>query len=56
MLCQWGMDRAASEGKDCFLMATPPGVPLYTRLGFEDVGHLEVFGVPYVSMLQRAPS
>ena len=36
LLVRWGMERAVKEGLDCYLEATPPGLPLYKRLGFED--------------------
>ena len=51
MLVQWGMDMAAKEKRDCFLVATPSGKPLYTALGFEDMGDIDLCGAPHTQMI-----
>ncbi|KAF4987143.1 hypothetical protein FGRMN_10527 [Fusarium graminum] len=56
MLLQWGIDRAAEEGKDCYLIATEAGRPLYTAVGFEHLRTVSIFGIPHYSMILRAQS
>ena len=51
MLLQWGVDKAAADGIDCFLMATPAGRPLYLASGFQQVGEFSLFGTPHFSMI-----
>ncbi|TFB00393.1 hypothetical protein CCMA1212_007630 [Trichoderma ghanense] len=53
MLLDWGLSRADSENKDCYLMATPAGRPLYTKRGFEVVRTVPIFGVSHHSMIFR---
>ncbi|KAL7805065.1 acyl-CoA N-acyltransferase [Trichoderma aethiopicum] len=53
MLLDWGLSRAASENKDCYLTATPAGRPLYTKRGFEVVRTVPIFGVLHHSMIFR---
>lgn len=54
MLVQEGLDRAAADGRDVWLRATPEGRPLYLALGFEEVGRGEMFGYPQYAMVKRA--
>lgn len=56
MLLQWGLDHAAAEGKDCYLVATEAGRPLYVAAGFKDVRVLSILGIPHYSMILRADS
>ncbi|KAH8891974.1 putative GNAT family acetyltransferase [Thozetella sp. PMI_491] len=51
LLLEWGMQKAAAAGKDCFLMSTPAGRPLYAAAGFEEIGRLDLFGVAHFSMI-----
>lgn len=37
-----GLEKADREGSSCFLSGSPMGVPVYGKLGFEDVGRLEL--------------
>ncbi|KAL6872757.1 putative GNAT family acetyltransferase [Trichoderma novae-zelandiae] len=53
MLLDWGLRRAASDGKDCYLMATPAGRALYAKTGFEVVRTVPIFGVLHHSMIYR---
>ncbi|KAH8880318.1 putative GNAT family acetyltransferase [Thozetella sp. PMI_491] len=53
MLANWGVERAASERRDCYLVATPAGIPLYLSLGFQDLGRFNLFGTEHSSMLFR---
>lgn len=53
LLLDWGVQEAAKQGKDCYLVATPAGLPLYRAAGFEDVKVLDIFGTPHVSMRKR---
>ncbi len=51
MLAQHGLDLAAKEGRDVFLIATPEGKPLYQSLGFRElVEPYDVLGTTYSSM------
>ena len=51
MLVEWGMERAAKEQKDCYLVSTPIGKPLYTRLGFEEASTFDFGGAPHAHMI-----
>ncbi|TPX08704.1 uncharacterized protein E0L32_009893 [Thyridium curvatum] len=56
-LMQWGVDEAASQAKDAWLVGTPAGVRLYHTCGFETVGETDFFGVPHTTMLlKNSPS
>ncbi|KAH7411255.1 hypothetical protein BKA64DRAFT_741829 [Cadophora sp. MPI-SDFR-AT-0126] len=37
-----GLEKADREGMICYLSGAPMGVPLYRKLGFEEVGRLEI--------------
>ncbi|TFB05796.1 hypothetical protein CCMA1212_001566 [Trichoderma ghanense] len=52
-LLSWGIEQAAKAGRDCYLMATPQGRPLYEAAGFEIVRPLDMFGVMHHSMILR---
>ncbi len=54
MMAAWGVERAAKEGKDCYLIATAAGMPLYRSLGFQDIGRFDVYGIEHCSMIIRA--
>ncbi|KAL6859216.1 acyl-CoA N-acyltransferase [Trichoderma novae-zelandiae] len=53
-LLAWGVEQATKAGRDCYLMATPHGRPLYEAAGFEIVRPLDMFGVTHHSMILRA--
>lgn len=53
MLLEWGMEEAAKQGKSCYLVATPAGLPLYRAAGFDSVRNLDIFGAPHMSMILR---
>lgn len=44
MLTQWGLERAANEGKNIHLLSSPTGARLYRAMGFEEVGSGEISG------------
>ncbi|KAL7905372.1 acyl-CoA N-acyltransferase [Trichoderma velutinum] len=52
-LLTWGVEQATREGRDCYLMATPQGRPLYEAFGFDIVRPLNMFGVMHHSMMLR---
>ncbi|KAF4448605.1 hypothetical protein F53441_8024 [Fusarium austroafricanum] len=54
MLLEWGLGRAAEEGKDCYLIATEAGRPLYVAAGFKDLRVVSILGIPHYSMILRA--
>lgn len=41
-LIQYGLEKADKEGVPCYLTASPMGAPLYKKVGFEEVGRVEV--------------
>jgi GNAT superfamily N-acetyltransferase len=53
-LLTWGMRQATKAGRDCYLMSTPQGRPLYEAFGWEIVRPLNMFGVMHHSMIYRA--
>lgn len=44
MLLDWGIEEASKQGRGCYLVATPAGLPVYTAAGFEDVRVLDILG------------
>jgi ribosomal protein S18 acetylase RimI-like enzyme len=57
MLVQHGLELAAKDGKDVYLVATPAGKNLYRSLGFRDVTEgVELFGALHSSMLWKVPA
>ena len=42
MLVEWGLDVADKKVLPCWLQATPQGAGLYRKLGFEDVGNMDI--------------
>lgn len=41
-LVNFGLEKADHDGLPCYLSGSPMGVPVYTKLGFEEVGRLQV--------------
>ncbi|KAI8680343.1 N-acetyltransferase domain-containing protein [Fusarium keratoplasticum] len=54
MLLQGAFEEADKFGEECYLVATPAGLPLYRGAGFEEVGVLKLFGVPHTSMIRKS--
>ena len=52
-LLNWGLERSKEQGRDCYLFATPAGKPLYSAMGFENLGAVDLFGEPHFSMIKR---
>ena len=50
-LVRWGLEQAAAEGKEVFLIATHEGKPLYESFGFRVLGEFETVGLVHYSML-----
>jgi hypothetical protein len=44
MLLQWGCDQADREGLECYVDASPDGLPLYERFGWEKKGEQDMPG------------
>ena len=40
MLLKWGCDMADRCGQGAFLIASPAGIPLYSKFGFKIVGEV----------------
>lgn len=55
LLAKDGLDRAANQGKDVCLRATPEGRPLYLALGFEEICEQKVIGESQYAMVMKAP-
>ena len=53
MLMQWGIEQAKAQGKGLYLSATPAGKPFYKRVGLEEVGAFEIWGVPQTSFVLK---
>jgi len=39
---RFGLDKADRDGVVCYLSGAPMGVPVYKKLGFEEVGRLGI--------------
>lgn len=55
LLGKEGLDRAASQGRDVCLRATPAGRQLYLALGFEQVREQEIVGESQFAMVWKVP-
>ncbi len=56
MLVKHGLELAAKDGKDVYLVATPAGRGLYRSLGFTEMGEaVELCGLLHSSMLWKPP-
>lgn len=42
MLMRWGLERSDGDGAETYLEASPEGLPVYRRFGFEEVERLVV--------------
>lgn len=42
MLVQWGCEQADAKGVECYLEASPMGVPLYERFGFQRIQEVSI--------------
>ena len=42
MLVEWGLNVADEKALPCWLQASPQGAGLYRKLGFEDVGKMDI--------------
>lgn len=49
-LLEHGIELATAQGRDCYLLATPYGQPLYLAAGFQEMRSVNLFGVEYKSM------
>ena len=54
MLLEWGTRQASDQGRDCYLVSTPIGLPLYRAAGFATTRIMDVFGDTYHSMRRSA--
>jgi hypothetical protein len=54
MLMQWGCDKADSCGWNSFVMASPDGVPLYTKFDFKVVGQVQTKHGAFTSMFRES--
>jgi GNAT superfamily N-acetyltransferase len=50
-LLNWGVYRAKEQSKDCYVVATDAGLPLYKAGGLEEIGRLDVFGEAHTQMI-----
>ncbi|KAK2602868.1 hypothetical protein N8I77_009370 [Diaporthe amygdali] len=55
LLAKEGLDRAAAQGRDVRLRATPEGRTLYLALGFKEVCEEKIFGESQYAMVWKAP-
>jgi hypothetical protein len=54
MLLQWGCDKADLYGWNSFVMASPDGVPLYSKFGFKAVGQVCAGHATFTSMFRES--
>lgn len=54
MLLEWGCRDADNHHRDCFVMASPAGIPLYTKFDFKVVGQVYTSKGTFVSMLRTS--
>lgn len=54
LLMQWGEERAAKEHKSIHLVASPTGAKLYSVLGYEQVGEMDLMGELETVFIKRA--
>jgi hypothetical protein len=47
MLTQWGCEIAQKHNVVAYLEASPPGLPVYKKCGFQEVGQFELDLEPY---------
>lgn len=54
-LVQWGLEQAAAGGEPAYLEAGNNGRPLYKKLGFEEIGQIDLteVGMGRVTMLSH---
>jgi predicted N-acetyltransferase YhbS len=53
MLLRWGCEMADNDKLSYFVMASPSGLPLHSKLGFEAVGEVRTEHVTFTSMFQE---
>lgn len=51
MLLRYGLELADNEGKQIYLEASPPGVPVYQKYGFSEVDRVVVLGGKFTEIL-----
>jgi len=54
MLLQWGCDKADLHGWNSFVMASPDGVPLYSKFDFKGVGQVWTEHGTFTSMFRES--
>jgi predicted N-acetyltransferase YhbS len=54
MLLRWGCDMADTDGQDTFLIASPAGILLYLKFGFNTVREIWTKGGIFTSMFRKA--
>lgn len=55
MLLNWGLTRADAEGVETFLSASPEGIPVYEKRGFQCVGKFSPFAGWVQESMIRSP-
>ncbi|KAI1078644.1 acyl-CoA N-acyltransferase [Whalleya microplaca] len=56
-LVRWGTSRADEDGAEAFVAASPAGVHLYKKMGFEALDEIAIEGVTYLETLMlRKPN
>ena len=54
LLLQWGCDMADNYARSSFVMASPAGVPLYSRFDFKAVGEVCTEHGTFTSMFRES--
>jgi hypothetical protein len=53
MLLRWGCEKADKDKLACFIMASPQGLPFYSKFGFEVMGELKTEYGTFTSMFRE---
>lgn len=56
LMVQWGIDEAAKENRDVWLIASPAGRKLYVSMGFDIVGETPYLGDIQTQMVKKRPA
>lgn len=53
MLMAWGCRQADDSNTEAFVMASPAGLRLYRKFGFDEVGTVQIGAARFSSMMRK---
>lgn len=53
MLMAWGCGQADDSKTETFVMASPAGLRLYRKFGFDEVGSVQIGAARFSSMIRK---